>query len=78
MRFRNELVLKMHWTFESGRDYGRGVLCALHSRRCCAASSSRYGERRSALRAGRIFDTPPLEGRCRAPRALWVYLLNPK
>jgi hypothetical protein len=27
MRCRNEHVLKMHWTFEAGRDRGRGVLC---------------------------------------------------
>ena len=26
MRWRNELVLKMHWTSESGRDYGRGMM----------------------------------------------------
>ena len=31
---------------------------------------------RSALRAGRILTPDPWEGRCRAPGALWVYLLN--
>ena len=62
MRFRNEHVLKMHWTFESDRDYGRrGVACEFHSRRCCAASAG-DGEDGSALRAGSSFDTPPLKG----------------
>ena len=79
MRFRNELVLKMHWTFESDRDYGRGVLRVNFIRGAAALRRvAGDGEDGSALRAGSSFDTPPLKGRCRAPWALWVYLLNPK
>jgi hypothetical protein len=79
MRFRNELVLKMHWTFELGRDYGREVLF-VHCIRGAVALHRVAGDGKcgSALCAGRIFDTPPLKGRCRALEALWVYLLNPK
>ena len=61
MRCRNEHVLKMHWTFESGRDYGRGMICVRSIRRAVALHRIEGdGERGSALRAGRNFYTPPL------------------
>jgi hypothetical protein len=61
MRWRNEHVLKMHWTFESGRDYGRGMMCVRCIRGAVALRRvAGDGERGSALRAGMIFDTPPL------------------
>lgn len=61
MRFRNELVLKMHWTFESDRDYGRGVLRVNFIRGAAALRRvAGDGEGGSALRAGSICDTPAL------------------
>lgn len=56
-------VQRMHWTFSLSHGYGRKMTRVLPSNgvvgkveRCV------LGERSSALRAGRIFDTPSLGG----------------
>ena len=58
----NKRVLRIHWTFESGRDYGRGMPCILsiHQGLLREVEGTVRGEHSSALSAGRIFDTPPL------------------
>ena len=58
MRWRNELVLKMHWTSESGRDYGRGIMW-LMTFGAVPPWGSKVIERGSALRAGRILTLHP-------------------
>jgi hypothetical protein len=79
MRSRNEHVLKMHWTFESGRDYGRGMICVRSIDALLRCIESKVMESVVRRFAPEEFLTlHPSAGRCRALPALSVYLLNPK
>jgi hypothetical protein len=64
MRCGYKHVQRMHWTFTLSHGYGRKMTWAIPISSGYAATSNRsgLGERSSALRAGRIFDTPSLEG----------------
>jgi hypothetical protein len=64
MSCRNKCVLRIHWTLESSRDYGRRMtwVCSDSQRLSCCVEAIMQGERSSAPRAGSNFDTPSLEG----------------
>ncbi len=64
MSWRNECVLRIHWTLESSRDYGRRMIwiVLIPSGYCCCVEATMGGQGSSALRAGRSFDAPSLEG----------------
>lgn len=64
MRCGYKHVQRMHWTFTLSHGYGQKMIWVISISSGYRATSNRRSlrERSSALRAGRILDTPSLEG----------------